>query len=67
MIWIKILIIAMAQPSHPITHKKSSITEAYLYYGVNPTYTTDTIRMYSNMRFHVGDSVEVGIYPKRIK
>ena len=33
--------------------------------GINSTYTQDTIRMYTNIKFYKGDSVEVGIPLKR--
>lgn len=67
-IWIKVLIISMTAPPKPITHSGSHnpASEAvYLYRCVNPTYTSDTVRLYANMKYHVGDSVEVGIYPNK--
>jgi hypothetical protein len=64
MIWFKILIISVVVTIPP-TNRKDESSGLYLCKGINSTYTQDTIRMYTNMKFHKGDSVEVGIPLKR--
>jgi hypothetical protein len=59
MSWVKILIISITLTSNT----KSGLI--YLYNGVNSEYTSDTLRIFSDVKYRVGDSIEVRIYPKR--